>query len=121
MAMRTFDVDSIAAAAAESDFAERLLPGETIEAGFHGERGTILFTDRRMITVQLLVVISERIETSSYSYRAVRSFSLNQPVDGNGRSELRIILDSDDHPLHLRANPGTDFGPVIALLTHHLQ
>ena len=120
MAMRTFDVDSIATAA-DRDFAERLLPGETIEAGFHGERGTILFTDRRIITVQLLVVISERIETSSYSYRAVRSFALNQPVDGNGRSELRILLDSDDHPLHLRANPGTDFGPVIALLTRHLQ
>jgi hypothetical protein len=118
--MRTFDVDPLDRGDT-SDLAAHLLPGETIEAGFRGERGTILFTDRRIVTVQLLVVISERIETTTYSYRAVRSFALNEGVGGAGRTELRIVLESDEHPLHLRANPGTDFGPLTALLAARLQ
>lgn len=120
MAMRTFDVDRLGHADEEA-LAGNLVPGERIEAGFGGARGTILFTDRRIVTIQLLVVIAERLETTSYSYRAVRSFALNQPAEGAGRTELKIALDSDEHPLHLRANPGTDFGPVLALLAAHLH
>ena len=118
MAMRTFDVDRLGAAD-ERDLAAHLLPDERIEAGYGGERGTILFTDRRIVTIQVLVLINERLETSSYSYRALRSFTLNAPV-GAGRTELRISLDSDEHPLHLRANPSTDFAPIVALLAAHL-
>jgi hypothetical protein len=120
MAMRTFDVDRLGAAD-ERDLAAHLLPDERIEAGYGGERGTILFTDRRIVTIQVLVLINERLETSSYSYRAVRSFTLNAPVDGAGRTELRIALDSDEHPLHLRANPGSDFAPIVEILAERLR
>ena len=117
--MRTFDVDRLGRDQ-EADLARHLLPDERIDAGYGGERGTILFTDRRIVTIQLLVLINERLETTSYSYRAVRSFSLNAPIDGAGRTELKIALDSDEHPLHLRANPGTDFEAAVALLAAHL-
>lgn len=120
-AMRTFDVEPIAGAAAVADYAGHLLPSERVEAGYRGERTTVLFTDRRIVTVQLQMVISERIETTSYSYRAVRSFSLNRGVGGEGRAEFRITLDSDAHPLHLRANPGTDFTPLQALLAARME
>ena len=120
MAMRTFDVDAIAPADHEA-WGEHLLPGERIEVGYRGERTTVLFTDRRIVTVQLQVVISERIETSSISYRAVRQFSLNRGVAGEGRSEFKIMLDSEAHPLHLRANPGTDFTPLQGLLAARMQ
>ena len=119
MAMRTFDVDRLGRFE-EGELAGHLLPGERIDAAYGGERGTILFTDRRIVTIQLLVLINERLETVSYSYRAVRSFALNAPVDGAGRTELKIALDSDEHPLHLRANPGTDFAPVVELLAARL-
>jgi hypothetical protein len=119
MALRTFDV---AALAPERfvDFAGHLLQGERVEAAFRGETTTILFTDRRIVTVQVQVLISERIETTTISYRAVRQFSLNRAADGAGRSELRILFESDGHPLHLRADPATDFGPVQALLAQRI-
>jgi hypothetical protein len=113
--MRTFDVDPLGPNGA-AEYQDYLLPGERIEAGYRGERATILFTDRRIVTVQLQVVISERIETTSISYRAVRLFSLNRGVNGEGRSEFRIALEHEPHPLHLRANPGTDFTPLQGLL-----
>jgi hypothetical protein len=120
MAMRTFDVDSIGPGD-ETSYADHLLPSETIEIGFRGERTTVLFTDRRIVTVQLQMLIAERIETTSISYRAVRMFSLNRSVGGEGRSEFRITLESDAHPLHLRANPGTDFTPLQGLLAARMK
>ena len=119
MALRTFDVAPLTPA----DFAGlagHLLPGETIAAAFRGETTTVMFTDRRIVTVQRQVVISERIETSSISYRAVRMFSLNRGAGGEGRAELRIVLESDSHPLHLRADAAGDFGSVEALLAARL-
>ena len=119
MAMRTFDVAALDRADFR-DYAAYLLDGERIEAGFRGETTTVLFTDRRIVTVQVQVVIAERIETTSFSYRAVRQFSLNRAADGIARSELRILLESDAHPLHLRASADTDFGPVQELLAARL-
>jgi hypothetical protein len=115
MAMRTFDVDPLSPDDAR-DYADHLLPGERIEIGYRGASTTVLFTDRRIVTVQLQVVISERIETTSISYRAVRLFSLNRGVNGEGRSEFKIALEQEGNPLHLRANPGTDFTPLQGLL-----
>lgn len=115
MATRTFDVDSFGPEDRDV-FGDHLLPGERIEIGFRGERTSVLFTDRRIVTVQLQMLIAERIETTSISYRAVRMFSLNRGVGGEGRSEFRITLESEAHPLHLRANAGTDFAPLQALL-----
>jgi hypothetical protein len=119
MAMRTFDVAALDRADF-GDYSDHLLQGERIEAGFRGETTTVLFTDRRIVTVQVQVVIAERIETTSISYRAVRQFSLNRAADGAARSEFRILLESDAHPLHLRASADTDFAPVQALLAERL-
>jgi hypothetical protein len=120
MALRTFDV---AALAPEdfSAFSQHLLAGERPALGFRGETTTLLFTDRRIVMVQLQIVISERIETTSISYRAVRQFSLNRAVSGEGRSEFRILIESEQHPLHMRAAPGTDFAPLQELLAARLE
>lgn len=119
MAMRTFDV-ALLGPESFAGLAEHLLAGERVEAAFRSETTTVLFTDRRIVTVQIQVLISERIETTSISYRAVRQFSLNRAADGGGRSEFRILLESDAHPLHLRASPDTDFGPLQALLAERM-
>jgi hypothetical protein len=119
MAIRTFDVAALDPQAF-GDYAANLLEGERVEAAFRSETTTVLFTDRRILTIQTQVVISERIETTTFSYRAVRQFSLNRAADGAGRSEFRILLEFDAHPLHLRADPGTDFGPVQTLLAQRM-
>jgi|SRR5215217_3615691 len=124
MAMRTFDVEALGAGDLAALSGE-LLPDERIEAGYRGERATILFTNLRIVTVQLQVVIAERIETTSFSYRAVRSFSSNRGVAGEGRSEFRIAIEGEPHPLHLRAsgsaNAGADFLPLQALLAARMR
>ena len=118
--MRIFDVDQIEQQD-DPGVGDGLPAGEAIEEAFRGAGTTILFTSRRIVTVQLQVVISERVETTSYSYRSIRQFSLVEGVAGAARSEIKIWFGVDAQPLHLRANAGTDFARLHALLVDRLQ
>jgi hypothetical protein len=118
--MRIFNVDAIAQAD-RAGLTDQLLPGEKVEEAFHAQTTTILFTDRRIMTVQLQVLLAERLETSSFSYRAMRQFSMVKGSPPDSRSEIRIWLSSDPQPLHLRANEGTDLGPLHRLLAEKMQ
>jgi hypothetical protein len=113
--MRIFDVDSIAPAE-HAGMTEHLLPDEQVHQAYRSTTTTIIFTDRRILTLQLHVLLSERLETSSFSYRAMRQFSLMQGAAGESRSEIRIWICADPQPLHLRANAGTDLAPLQQLL-----
>lgn len=117
--MRIFNVDSVVPSE-RAGLSGQLLPDEPIEEAFRAATTTILFTDRRIVTIQLQVLLAERIETSSYSYRAMRQFSLLESSPPESRSEIRIWLASDPQPLHLRANEGTDLGSLHRLLAEKL-
>jgi hypothetical protein len=117
--MRIFNVDAIDPADVPG-FADQLLPGENVRAAFASETTTILFTDRRIVTIQLQVLLTERLETSSFSWRAMRQFSMLQGSAPESRSEVRIWLGADPQPLHLRAGEGTDLTALHRLLVEKL-
>jgi len=114
--MRIFNVDSVAA----EGLSDELLPGEAVLAAFTAASTTILFTERRIMIAQLQVLLAERVETSSFSYRAMQHFAMVKGSPPDSRSEIRIWLASDPQPLHLRANEGTDLGPLHRLLAEKL-
>jgi hypothetical protein len=118
--MRIFDVDAIDSAD-RTGVSDQLLPDEKVHHAFRAATTTILFTDRRILTGQLHVLLSERLETSSFSYRAMRQFSILQGASPESRSEIRIWIGVDPHPLHLRANPGTSLEPLQRLLAQMLH
>jgi hypothetical protein len=117
--MRIFDVDAIEPRD-RTAATDQLLPGEAVQEGFKSHAVTILFTDRRIVTVQLQHLLSERVETSSFSYRSVRQFSMLQGAPPESRNEIRIWVGQDAQPLHLRANQGTDLGALHRLLAEKL-
>jgi hypothetical protein len=117
--MRIFDVDSIAPSERGS-LTDQLLPEEAIQHAFRAASTTILFTDRRILTMQLHVLLTERLETSSFSYRSIRQFSTLRGASSEGRSEVKIWLGGDAQPLHLRANEGTDLAGLHRLLAEML-
>jgi hypothetical protein len=117
-AMRIFNVDAVPLSERPS-LSEHLLPDEAVVEAFTSTGTTILFTSRRIVVVQLQVLLAERLETSSFSYRSMQHFSLLTGASEN-RSEIRIWLASDPQPLHLRANEGTDLAPLHRLLVEKL-
>jgi hypothetical protein len=118
--MAIFDVASINPADAAA-LTDQLLAGEKVRQAFRAATTTILFTDRRILTIQLHMLLSERLETSSFSYRGIRQFSMLRGAPPQSRNEAKIWLGSDSHPLHLRATEGTDLGPLQQLLAEMLH
>jgi hypothetical protein len=117
--MRILDVDELAPADAAAITAH-LIPGEVVHAAFRSPSAAVLFTERRILHIQREALLSEKVETSSYSYLAIRHFSLVEASDGETRAALRVWLGAEPNPLHLRANPGADFALVQRLLASKL-
>lgn len=117
--MRIFNVERIALADAAA-IGPQLLPGENVAEAFRAAGTTILFTSRRILTSQIQMLLSERVETTSYSYRSVSHFALIEGAPGESRSEIKIWLNGDPQPLHLRADEGADLVPLNRLLGEKL-
>jgi hypothetical protein len=117
--MRILDVDQSPPSAA-ADLTAHLVDGETVHAAFVAPTGIILFTDRRILLAQREHLLEVRTETSSYPYRSVRHFSIQEGESEESRSTVRIWLGDEPQPLHLRANPGTDLRPLQKLLAERL-
>ncbi|HEX6374957.1 MAG TPA: PH domain-containing protein [Allosphingosinicella sp.] len=118
-AMRILDVDQAPPAQAAA-LTDHLVPGEIVHAAFVAPTGAILFSDRRLLIVQREHLLEARIETSSWPYRAVRHFSIQEGEAAESRTTVRVWLGDEAQPLHLRANPGTDLRPLQRLLADKL-
>ncbi len=117
--MRILDVDEAPAAEAAS-LTPHLIAEEVVHSAFVAPTGAVLFTDRRILLAQREHLLEARIETSSYPYRAVRHFSIQEGEAAGSRSTIRVWLGDEPQPLHLRANAGTDLRPLQGLLAGKL-
>ena len=115
--MRILDVDSVPPRDA-ARYTEHLVAGEAVGALFVSTTGTVMFTDRRILLLVRENLLEERSETSSYPYRAIRHFSIQEGAES--RSQIRIWLGDEPHPLHLRANPGTELHSLQRFLADRL-
>ncbi|MFL6843553.1 MAG: PH domain-containing protein [Allosphingosinicella sp.] len=106
--MRILDVDEASPREAAA-LTPHLADGEEVLAAFASPTGAILFTERRLIVVQPEHLLEEKVETTSWPWREVKRFAIQE---GEARTAVRIWLGGDDHPLHLRADSG---GGLIAL------
>jgi len=117
--MRIMSVEAIAPAE-RREMAGELLPGEDVLEAFRASTGAVLFTDRRILVVRREVVLFERRRTTSYSYRAMRSFSALEGDPDECGDELILMLGGEAESLHLRAGAGTSFKPLERLLAERL-
>lgn len=117
--MRILDVDAVAPGEA-SALTAHLLPDEPVHAAFQSPTGAVIFTEGRIILIQRESLLEEKIETSSFSYRAIRQFALTEAAAAASRSAIRIWLGAEPQPLHLRAGSGTDLTALQRLLAAKL-
>jgi hypothetical protein len=113
--MRILDVDSTEPGQAAA-LTDHLIAGEIVDAAYVAPTGAVLFTSRRILLVQREHLLEARIETSSYPYRAVRHFSIQEAEAAASRTTVRIWLGDEPQPLHLRGNAGTDLRDLQRLL-----
>ena len=113
--MRILDVESVPSQDAPR-LTDHLVPGEVVHTAFRSPTAAVLFTAARILLVERNALLDEKVETSSFSYRAMRQFSFAEGSGAGSRVAVKIWLGADPQPLHLRAGAGTDLRPLQQLL-----
>jgi len=111
--MRILDVEAASPAEAR-ELGGHLVEGETVHAAFASAVGAALFTQRRILLVQREHLLEEKVEATSWPWRELRHFALQESA--GGRAMLRLWLGDDPQPLHLRAASGADLRGLEKLL-----
>ena len=88
----------------ETDYAQLLAEGETIEVGFAVFRDTFIFTDKRLIIVDVQGMTGKKIEYLSIPYSKITKFSIETSGRFDLDAELKIWIGSDPSPIQKKFN-----------------
>lgn len=75
-----------------------LAPGEQIELGFQLVRDTFMFTDKRLIVVDVQGLTGSKVEYKSMPYKSISRFSLETAGTFDLDAELKIWISSENLP-----------------------
>jgi hypothetical protein len=102
------------------EFGQLLVDGEIIEAGFVVFRDTFLFTNKRLILVDIQGVSGKQMEYLSIPYSKITKFSV---LTGGGfdlNAELKVWIDSDIKPIEKKFNKDLSIYDVQKVLASHV-
>ncbi|MCE1225170.1 MAG: PH domain-containing protein [Geobacteraceae bacterium] len=105
--MGLFSSDSKNSATAEArkfhtDYGQLLIDGEIIEAGFVVARDTLLFTNKRLIVIEVQGISGRQLEYLSVPYGSVVKFSVQTGGSFDLNAELKLWIGNDTVPLEKR-------------------
>lgn len=93
-----------------------LLPDERIELGYRIVRDFFVFTDRRMIIVDIQGMTGSKVDYLTIPYRAISFFSLETAGTFDLDAELRIWLSGQPTPIQRTLRKGTDTRAIMQAL-----
>ncbi|MDA8431147.1 MAG: PH domain-containing protein [Geobacteraceae bacterium] len=103
-----------------SEYGQLLVDGEIIEVGFVVLRDTLLFTNKRLILVEIQGISGKQIEYISISYNKITKFSVQTGGSFDLNAELKIWIGSDAIPLEKKFNKDLNVYEVQKVLASHI-
>lgn len=103
-----------------SEYAQLLVDGEIIEAGFVVLRDTFLFTNKRLIVVDIQGISGQQIEYLSIPYKNITKFSVQTGGSFDLNAELKLWIGSDTIPLEKKFNKDQSIYDVQKVLASHV-
>lgn len=85
-----------------------LLPGESAEQAFRIIRDCFIFTDRRVILVDVQGITGSKKEHMSIPYRAITRFSVESTGSFDMEAELKIWVSGSATPIEKTLKKGTN-------------
>ena len=79
-------------------YARLLAEGESIELGFKLIRDTFIFTNKRLILIDVQGLTGSKTEYLSLPYKSISRISLETPGTFDLDAELKIWISSEDTP-----------------------
>jgi len=103
-----------------SEYGQLLVDGEIIETGFTVTRDTFLFTNKRLIIVEIQGISGKQIEYLSIPYNKITKFSVQTGGSFDLDAELKIWIGSDTIPLEKKFNKDLSIYEVQKVLASHV-
>ena len=102
------------------EFGKLLADGESIEVGFIIIRDTFIFTNKRLILVDVQGLTGKKIEYLSVPYNKITKFSVETAGRFDLDAELKIWLGSDNVPIEKKFNKKVNIYDLQKVLASHI-
>ncbi len=103
-----------------AEYGQLLADGEIIEAGFVVFRDTFLFTNKRLILVEIQGISGRQIEYLSVPYCNIMKFSVQTGEKFNLNAELKLWIGSETIPIEKKFNADVNVYEVQKVLAGHV-
>jgi hypothetical protein len=103
-----------------SEYGQLLVDGEIIEAGFAVLRDTFLFTNKRLILIDIQGISGQQIEYLSIPYKNIMKFSIQTGGSFDLNAELMLWIGSETIPLEKKFNKDLNIYEVQKVLASHI-
>ena len=104
----------------QEKYGKLLIPSEQIEAGFKIIRDTFIFTNKRLILVDVQGLTGSKIEYFSVLYKSITRFSVETAGSFDLDAELKIWISGEQTPsISKRFNKKVDIYEVQQLLAEY--
>lgn len=105
----------------EKEYSKLLIDDELIELGFKLLRDTFIFTNKRMIMIDVQGVTGNKQEYFSVPYKSISRFSIESAGTFDLEAELKIWISSEQSP-SIRKNftRSVDVYEVQKVLAHYV-
>ncbi|MCI5223098.1 MAG: PH domain-containing protein [Candidatus Electrothrix sp. AR4] len=110
----------VAAEDLQADYGKLLAEEEVIEVGFRVLRDTFIFTDKRVILVDIQGLTGKKTEYLSIPYSNITKFSIETAGHFDLDAELKIWIGSDSVPISKKFNKKTSIYDLQAVLANHV-
>jgi hypothetical protein len=102
-------------------FGKLLIEGETIDLGFKLLRDTFIFTNKRLILVDIQGITGSKTEYKSIMYKSISRFSVETAGTFDLDAELKIWISSETHPSIVKQfNKSVNVYEVQKVLAFHV-
>lgn len=102
-------------------YSQLLTDNEVIELGFKLIRDTIIFTNKRLILIDVQGLTGSKTEYKSITYKSITRFSIETAGTFDLDAELKIWISSETIPsIKKQFNKSVNVYEVQRLLAHHV-
>lgn len=102
-------------------YAQILIDGEEIELGFKLIRDTFIFTNKRLILIDVQGLTGSKIEYKSVTYKSITRFSIETAGTFDLDAELKIWISGETNPsVKKQFNKSVNVYEVQKLLAQHI-
>lgn len=104
----------------QEKYGKLLIPSEEIQAGFKIIRDTFIFTNKRLILVDVQGLTGSKVEYFSVLYKSITRFSVETAGSFDLDAELKIWISGESTPsISKRFNKKVDIYEVQKLLAEY--